>query len=276
MSVNVNHFSMSATLEMLRQQHQQQQNTLNVAVSTVKTALQTQAETHEVNTPAVQVQTEQQPTNTTWSRVNTSVNTAPLSKIIAEQKVQKFFDESGVEKTDSRVNLASKFFIENPRKELTVFKLEALETPAKDKKLHLAPVSTGGIASLQTAYGAVTPILSWSSKRMSQLMNWRNTESQAQSSKVRTIVNIAKKAVTEVALPFITVSSIVESLATKLLSLGARVIKRDATHLNAVHSSAVLTIFWSATTLYHNVKEKTLVADESVIRDTARKNYIKV
>ncbi|MCE5293712.1 MAG: hypothetical protein LLF94_03760 [Chlamydiales bacterium] len=266
-SVNVN--SISYTLNLLRQQQSLQKDTPKVTTSTV------QVQTQEPILPT----TTENSVVSSWSRVNTLLTEKiNFRKIVAEQQVDSFFETSGELKTDARKELLVNHLLANEKNKLTVEVLKELETPkvAKQDLSEWDFYAESKSASPESGSGGISAVLSWSSKRMSQLMNWRNTESQAESPKVRNIVAIAKKAITEVALPFITVSSIVESLATKLLSLGARVIKRDATHLNAVRKSAMFTIFWSTVTLYHNVKEKVLEVDENAARESAIKKYTKV
>ena len=127
--------------------------------------------------------------------------------------------------------------------------------------------------------------LCWSSRRMTELMNWRNPQVEAKPTVLRSIINITKRAVTEVALPFLAVTAAVETLATGVLMVGARALqplsKRPLNYLNStrvpgINQSARFTALWTVANLYHNVREKALPILELDARNILFKGYFKL
>ncbi|MBS0634728.1 MAG: hypothetical protein JSR37_04625 [Verrucomicrobia bacterium] len=125
----------------------------------------------------------------------------------------------------------------------------------------------------------------WSSRRMTELMNWRNPQVEAKPTVLRSIINITKRAVTEVALPFLAVTAAVETVATQALILGAKVLqplsKRPLDYLNStrvpgINQSARFTALWTVANLWHNVRQKSLPILELDARNRLFKGYFKL
>ena len=127
--------------------------------------------------------------------------------------------------------------------------------------------------------------LCWSSRRMTELMNWRNPQVEAKPTVLRSIINITKRAMTEVALPFLAVTAAVETVATGVLMVGARALqplsKRPLNYLNStrvpgINQSARFTALWTVANLWHNVREKALPILELDARNILFKGYFKL
>ncbi len=106
--------------------------------------------------------------------------------------------------------------------------------------------------------------LCWSSCKMADLMTWRNKDT-----------GIIKKVVTELALPLLTITSVIERLAYKALSLAAKSLSPITERLTKyvkekciddMHISAKYTNLWTITSLYKNLKNVKLPENEFAVR----------
>lgn len=117
-------------------------------------------------------------------------------------------------------------------------------------------------------------ICCYSSIWMSKLSAWRNPS--AQNTQQYRIVPILKKAITEVCLPFLTVTSAIETVAYTTLILGAKVLKPVSARpqnwvaqhrIPELNASSKFTFFWTTASLVHNIRERILPSDEWTARN---------
>lgn len=104
----------------------------------------------------------------------------------------------------------------------------------------------------------------WSSRQMSKLINWRNPAETPNPSIVRSIINIAKKGITEVCLPLLTVTATIEAIAYKTLIKASSLSPRLASlkELEPKLSSARFTMLWTIANLWANISDQKLLAEE--------------
>lgn len=119
----------------------------------------------------------------------------------------------------------------------------------------------------------------WSSRRLSDLVKWRNPEEQnnTKESRVRSIITLGKKIVTEFCLPLLTVTALVEVISYTTLIVAAKLssplsqypIELLATHkIYELNSSAQFTVMWTIVSIWDNLIQHTLPVSESDARDT--------
>lgn len=124
----------------------------------------------------------------------------------------------------------------------------------------------------------------WSSRQMAKLMPWRNSEEQMGSevSRVRSFINLGKKAVTECCLPLLAVTAIIETVAYKALKAGATLLSLISKHpqkdseehpqevtkkTNIVKlNSPEFTTLWICITLWKNIFQRQLPPNEDEAR----------
>ncbi|MBS0634729.1 MAG: hypothetical protein JSR37_04630 [Verrucomicrobia bacterium] len=233
---------------------------------------------------------------------------ATLNHMRAEASAESVFEHFSKDKTacPALFNKVTRELEKNPKLEITLKQITKWEK-ALVKKAEVVVVSAP-ISDLVTAFGAtraeleknlatmtvalgtalsdmISVPLCWSSRRMTELMNWRNPQVEAKPTVLRSIINITKRAVTEVALPFLAVTAAVETVATQALILGAKVLqpisKRPLNYLNStrvpgINQSARFTALWTVANLWHNVREKALPILELDARNILFKGYFKL
>lgn len=135
---------------------------------------------------------------------------------------------------------------------------------------------------MQLLENIIIPIHSFSSNLMSQLITVRNTENQSDQ---RKIWHFAKVAVTEMALPVVTVAAAVETAVYSLLHFGAKALKplterplEWITKNNILErkESSAFTIWWSVNMLYHNLSQQSLPNNENEARDFLQTNLASI
>ncbi len=104
--------------------------------------------------------------------------------------------------------------------------------------------------------------LSITSRIMTKLMAWRNTEIRIFTDEM---IHIAKGAITEVLLPVLTVAAVVESVASVLLygiGLALKHISDTPLSWSDGLDSSLFTIRWTVNMLYHNLYNSKLPVSE--------------
>ncbi len=216
-----------------------------------------------------------------------------LPDIQAETVFQKFGRD--IKESPALFEAVKKALQANPKKEFTLEKFTALELSLKVTAVEQVMLGKAKeIVEEPAALLAATPVsigdiryfpTCWSSKRMTELMNWRNPDVQAKPTALRSILNITKRVLTEVALPFLAVTAAVETVATQAIILGAKALqpisKRPIDYINStrvpsINISARFTTVWTASTLWDNIMTKSLPFGELTAREELFKGYFKV
>src|SRR4029079_16489184 len=100
-----------------------------------------------------------------------------FQQIIVEQKTEKALKAFGVEKpTEALTKALQQRFLEKPKKELGEREFTALKRAVEKEVVVLTPiVTTTPMLLPQVSFSRTIDIpRCWSSKRMTELMNWRN------------------------------------------------------------------------------------------------------
>lgn len=177
-----------------------------------------------------------------------SLQAESFATIQAEQKALRAFEQHAntTSPAADQLEIVKKYFLENKKQ-------ETLSLPTFTDLTEVKSV-----VELATAN-----IFCWSSKRMSELMTWRNEE----ATRFRTFINITKRVATGCALPFLAVTATVETVAYKVLDVHAAWTKQALVHdYKALGSSAAFTIHWTLSTIWRNIFSPKLPVDEAVAR----------
>ncbi len=153
--------------------------------------------------------------------------------------------------------------LQSPEQLEALFKIYFQEKPKKES-VDIAEFNAvlKGSATFGSYFTEILQPVCWSSARMTELMTWRNPNDQAKPTALRSIMNITKRVVAEVALPILTITAAVETVARKLLS-------------SKSYESAKFTTVWAASTLLHNITQTKLPEKEAEAREILFKGYFK-
>lgn len=217
---------------------------------------------------------------TSMSSTLKAVQAQNFKEIQAEEQAKKLLEKHGL--PEALFDSVKQQCLANPKLKLDEKKLAALQLqmPKDNPVLKVATVVdverlSAALASLGSGSGLVVPKC-WSSIAMERLMNWRNPDAAAKPTVLRSFVNLTKRAVTELALPLLTVTAAVETVATKALVFGASLLKRPTENLTALNKSAGFTTLWTVSTIWHNIVNTALPADELDARRDLFKGYFKI
>ena len=225
------------------------------------------------------------PNYSTLASTLQAVRAENFRQMQAEEEAKKALEEFSEPRTEALFQALTQRFFNKPEKKLKEHEFRQIKQKVVASALahkmleHTTPLPQVELSSILDIPRC------WSSKRMSELMNWRNPDVQAKPTFLRSILNITKSVVAEVALPFLTLSAVVEAVATKVLVLGAlalRPISHAPIHfvskhgINGLSKSALFTTVWTASTLWHNIFQSALVTDERDARRDLFKGYFKI